>query len=191
MSIAAILGDEVKAKVGGKTVTLRPTLRAGIAALALYGSFSALLRKIDEFDTATIKALTELGAGFPQPLLFYGWETQGYEPLQTSLSDYTVILANGGTRPDYAVTSDEGGAPLSHSDYFAQLFKIGTGWIGWTHEQTLDAPMPAIISALSGRKEMLASIFGSAEGETGNTIPLDEKVQIALSHFGGRKVKRT
>lgn len=37
------------------------------------------------------------------------------------------------------------------------------GWIGWTYDQTLDTPMPAIELAYHGRHDMLSAIFGSGD----------------------------
>lgn len=41
--------------------------------------------------------------------------------------------------------------------------RIGTGWIGWTYDQTLDTPLEGILAAYEGRKEMLRAIFGGDE----------------------------
>lgn len=40
---------------------------------------------------------------------------------------------------------------------------MGTGWIGWTEEQTLNTTMPGIESAHRGRVNMLQAIFGKAD----------------------------
>ncbi len=40
---------------------------------------------------------------------------------------------------------------------------MGTGWLGWTEQQTLDTSIPAIELAYDGRIEMLKMCFGSGE----------------------------
>lgn len=42
----------------------------------------------------------------------------------------------------------------------AQLFRVGTGWLGWPPAVVLDAPLPHLIEAQRGRVEMLNGIFG-------------------------------
>jgi hypothetical protein len=56
---------------------------------------------------------------------------------------------------------------MSHPEYFDHLFRIGTGWIGWSEEQTLDASMPAIEAAYAGRIELLQAIFGKPKEQEG------------------------
>jgi hypothetical protein len=43
--------------------------------------------------------------------------------------------------------------------------EIGTGWIGWTEEQTLSTRILTILAAHKGRTGMLQAIFGSGEPE--------------------------
>lgn len=38
--------------------------------------------------------------------------------------------------------------------------EIGTGWIGWTEEQTLKTSIPVILAAYRGRVKMLNSVLG-------------------------------
>lgn len=35
------------------------------------------------------------------------------------------------------------------------VFRLGTGWLGWTPEQTYDTPMPQLFLALDGRIDFL------------------------------------
>ena len=44
------------------------------------------------------------------------------------------------------------------------MFRLGTGWLGWTPEQTYDTPMPQLFLALDGRIDFLKKTnpFGAA-----------------------------
>jgi len=45
------------------------------------------------------------------------------------------------------------------------MFKIGTGWLGWTPEVTLNAALWEIELAYDGKLDLLKAVYGS--GETG------------------------
>ena len=40
---------------------------------------------------------------------------------------------------------------------------MGTGWLGWTAEATLDTHLALIVEAYHGRVEMLGAIFGGGK----------------------------
>jgi len=46
------------------------------------------------------------------------------------------------------------------------VFKFGTGWLGWSPEQTLDTPMPQLFLALEGKIDFLKKTnpFGGGGG---------------------------
>lgn len=194
MMLSEIFGDEVEVTLGGHTLVLRPTLRAGVAALRLHGNFKTLLAKIDEMDTATIAKLMEIGCGASASHSLSIAGMSGLAILREPLADYVVILANGGMRPmPHQTPERESGASGSgsHEDYFASLMKRGTGWIGWTPDQTLDAVMPAIVTAFIGRQGMLRWCLGGDEDvRTKNSIPLADKLRMAMDHLGTTKVER-
>lgn len=41
--------------------------------------------------------------------------------------------------------------------------KIGTGWLGWSEQETLDTSIPTILLAYEGRVEMLKACFGGSD----------------------------
>jgi hypothetical protein len=62
------------------------------------------------------------------------------------------------------------------------LLEIGTGWLGWGYDQTLDTPIQGIEIAHKGRLAMLRAIFGSAEKpeETKQLPPLSPTLFRAM-----------
>ena len=52
---------------------------------------------------------------------------------------------------------------MTVGDYLDHLFKLGTGWLGWTEAETLDTSMVAIAIAYDARIDMLQAIFGGAD----------------------------
>lgn len=190
MSLSATLGDGVQIEVGGETVVLKPTLRAGIGVLRLHGSFQAAVQRVLEVNTYTIAEVINLGGGRLDGgnLLARGGLMRA-AALADALAAYIVILANGGTKPsDAPQAKADASSGETHETYFCRLFKIGTGWMGWTPDQTLDAPIAAIVSAHAGRTEMLGAIFGVDGAKPRNEIPLEDKVRAFFQHVGTRRV---
>ncbi len=64
-----------------------------------------------------------------------------------------------------AQTPKQTGKALSWSDAYAELYQIGTGWLGWTPQETWNATPTEITEAFKGKLAMLKAIHGSAEEE--------------------------
>ena len=52
---------------------------------------------------------------------------------------------------------------MTYEDFLKWLFKVGTGWIGWTASETRAAHMQEIVLAYDGHVEKLKAIHGSSE----------------------------
>lgn len=47
------------------------------------------------------------------------------------------------------------------SEYYADLYRRGTGWLGWSSEEVLTTPIPLLIEAIRGRTEMINEVVGT------------------------------
>jgi hypothetical protein len=54
----------------------------------------------------------------------------------------------------------ETGKPIPWPEHHRRLFRIGTGWLGWTPEETWAATPIEIVEAYRGRVEMLCAMNG-------------------------------
>lgn len=61
--------------------------------------------------------------------------------------------------------------PQDFTGLLEHLFEIGTGWLGWTPEDTWSAAPAEIVAAHKGRIALLKAIFGSNEKETEQNEP--------------------
>lgn len=75
---------------------------------------------------------------------------------------------------------------MTVAEYFEHLFKAGTGWLGWTPDVVLAAPISQLELAIAGRRDLLQSIFGAPEKPR---VPLARKVRGILGMRGTTKVK--
>ncbi len=71
------------------------------------------------------------------------------------------------------------------AEYFEHLFKVGTGWLGWPPAVVLAAPIPQLELAITGRRELLQSIFGAPEKK----VPVGRKLAAIFGMRGTTKVK--
>ncbi len=116
----------------------------------------------------------------------------GLARLTTPLLSYLMAIA--GIDPDDAPANDNAakGKTVPFADHLANLYRLGTGWLGWTPKDTLDSTPAEIMEAYKGRLELLRSIFGG-EKETpspASDIPLDDKIKTAFASLNVVKMKR-
>lgn len=165
--------DDFTLSHGGNTVRLRPSLRAAMRLERLHDGFGPLITKLDQFDTATIRDMILIAAsdysaaqGFlasisSQPLQTYRHAVTG------SLSSLLAAFFPPEVT-DTTSTSTTPEKPVPWSEGYAQLYQIGTGWLGWTPAETWAATPTEITQALEGRVAHLIAMNGGA-GNTGAT----------------------
>jgi hypothetical protein len=75
-----------------------------------------------------------------------------------------------------------------------RLFAIGTGYLGWSAEQTMDTPMPQILLALDAKIEWTQSTNpfggGKPKADKGQPQKPAQKLRAMYSAYGTRKVTR-
>ncbi len=47
------------------------------------------------------------------------------------------------------------------------MFKLGTGWLGWTPEVTLNTPIPQILLAFDGKVDFIVKTNPFGDGKSG------------------------
>ncbi|MEX0404049.1 hypothetical protein ABGN05_00055 [Aquibium sp. LZ166] len=187
------LADDIIVRIGGEAITLRPCLRFAIRLERRPGSFSILTREImDGSLSAAVEIIRDhtVMPDLPKRIL----ET-GLPSLTTPLLGYVMGLA--GIDPDDGPANDHGKPTkqrrdVPFSDYLANLYRIGTGWLGWTPKDTLEATPLEILEAYKGRLELLRSVFGGKEDapDSKSDMPLDQKFKTAFGSFGTTIAKR-
>lgn len=188
------LAETITITLGADSIELRPSLRCAMRLERRPGSFAKLTRDVmDQSLSAAVEIITD---HTDMPDLAKRILETGLPRLTTPLLHYVMGIA--GIDPEDAPANDHGRPTKQRRDvpfneHLAGLYRIGTGWLGWTPKDTLDATPAEIMEAYKGRLEMLKGIFGSGENETPDrsTLSLDEKVKTALGSFSTTKVKRT
>jgi len=172
--------------LAGEAVTLRPSLACAMQLERRPGSFKGLLDEIADDSLSAASAI--IAPHHSHPMLASRIMDAGLDRLRPVLIDY--VLQCAGIDPDAEATGD--GPGLSFADHLQQLYRIGSGWLGWTPDATLDATPSEIMEAYRGRMDMLKAIFGSADDEPRqpDTRNLDDKFRAAFGSFGTIVVNR-
>ncbi|WP_438274382.1 hypothetical protein [Nitrobacter sp.] len=78
------------------------------------------------------------------------------------------------------------GKLMPYDEYFATLFRIATGWLGWPPNVAWEATPAEIIEAKKGRIELLREIFGGKDDETVDALngKIDSATRAKLDAIG-------
>lgn len=168
--------DEFTLSHGGNTVRLRPSLRAAMRLERLLDGFGPLITMLDQFDTATIRNMILIAASdYSAAQRFLA--SISNQPLQTYRHAVTASLSSllaaffPSETTDTTSTNTTPEKPVPWSEAYAQLYQIGTGWLGWTPAETWTATPTEITQALEGRVAHLIAMNGGVRntGATGTS----------------------
>lgn len=178
------LADDITITLAGEDIVLHPALRHAIRLERRPGSFGRIVREINEGSlTAAVDIIRD---HYDHPMLDH--RVFGALPaLKAPLLAY--VLACAGIDPDEQPADDKPKAKakaVPFSEHLTGLYRIGTGWLGWTPADTLDATPTEIMEAYKGRTDMLRAIFGGKEAAKDDR-PLDKKFR---SIFAGHQIIR-
>lgn len=182
------LADDITVILAGGAITLRPSLRFAIRLERRPGSFAALVQEI--MDGSLSAACDIIGDHVRMTPDMQDAILAALPSLRGPLIAY--VMACAGIDPDDAPANDNRGQPrksVPFDEYLIGLYRVGTGWLGWTPHVTLNATPAEIIEAQKGRTELLRAVFGGGEEEPSN-LPLDDKVKTAFGSFTTTIVKR-
>jgi hypothetical protein len=141
-----------------EAITLVPTLRAAYRLERKYDGFDKLFYRVAGGSVSAIADVIREGAG-DCALTRYLDDA----PLRIALDRLMppclkFILALSGA--DDTAEKGATGKPIPFAEHHTNLFRIATGWLGWTPEDAWNASPAEILEAYKGRAEMLAAIFG-------------------------------
>ncbi|MEA2897358.1 MAG: hypothetical protein QOJ84_2973 [Bradyrhizobium sp.] len=54
---------------------------------------------------------------------------------------------------------------IPFAEYHTRLFRLATGWLGWTPADAWEATAAEITEAYKGRRELLSAMFGSGKSD--------------------------
>jgi hypothetical protein len=175
------LADETKITVGSKVFTLRPTLRAAVRLHEDYHGLQNLYAALGSGSVTASLDLISAACADPRLVVLLAYEVDKHAleksvwSIREQLQGFVLKLSgHDDADGEPALT----GKPMPYSEYFATLYRIATGWLGWSPDAAWDATPAEIIEAQKGRIELLRAIFGSKDGDE-TVDALDGKIDPA------------
>ena len=150
------------------SVRLRPSLRAALHLERLHDGFPGLFDRVAEFHITTITEIVMAAATDKQAAIAF---LASFD--QKPLIRFKLVLDSGihelcaafTPEPEETDIPAPAGKPMAWAEYYRQLYRQATGWLGWTPETAWNATPAEIAEAYAGFCERLHAIYGSPEGK--------------------------
>lgn len=156
-------------ELNGEAYALRPSLRAAYQ-LERRHTYAGTLTAIAETNLNIIADLVELGSGDRDAryALAYEIDRNGVAAVARLRLALTAFLAAliGADEGEADQPAEQSQSALTYAAFYDRLFAIGSGWLGWTPEETWNATPAEILAAHQGRIDLLQAIFGSPDKGT-------------------------
>jgi hypothetical protein len=188
-----LANDHIVIELGGEFITLRPSLRCGLRLERREGSFAKLIA--DLHDDSLSAAHFVLADAFRRPTILDCIMDAGLQSVCEQLAIHAINCAglDDDAKPD---ASDKPSEPadddVTFADHLMGLYRLATGWLGWTPDVALDCTPTEIREAYKGRLEMLKAIFGGGDETdkpTGKPKSADDYKRV-FREMGAKPVKR-
>ncbi|WP_412033146.1 hypothetical protein ACLIR7_07200 [Nitratireductor aquimarinus] len=149
--------DEITLALGGNTVCLRPSLRAA-SYFARGNGLTTLHRRIAEFHLGTIRDLITKAATDRQEAFAF-LDQLDRTPLKAVADAIAAsalnLVAGFIPAPDDTGNPARTGKPVPWPDFYRDLYRTATGWLGWTAEAAWNATPTEINNAIVGHIDYL------------------------------------
>ena len=182
--------EETTLTMGGERIILRPSLRAAARLERRYDGFPAIMKALEEASVTVIADLIGECATAPTTvptILVEAGMAWRLMPIVPALQ--VLVLGLMGYDPDAEENQagdDDESARITFAEVHARLFKLATGWLGWTPAQAWAASPAEIRHAYEGRLELLRAVFGGGDEQPGKpkrAANLDDKFAALMGHL--------
>lgn len=180
--------DEITVRVGREVLHLRPTLRAAFRLERRHGGFDKIVRAVADENVTVIADVIREGAdvhsSIPDLLLSVGANSLriGLAAITGPLLDFVFALA--GVDPKASDEKAEAGERITFAEHHTRLYRIGTGWLGWSADDTWAATPAEITEAYAGRLDMLRAMFGGGLTEANSgSVPNADFDEAGWAHL--------
>jgi len=159
------LADDITITLDHETIYLRPSLRAAFRLERRYG-FDKIIQAIAGGNLAimadVIRESSDQHSTLPDFL-----DCISSLPLSIAIERLTEplsahVLALAGVDGESS-NAKPGAERIPFSEYFPKLFRLATGWLGWSPSEAWEATPAEIAEAYKGRLELLGAMFGGGK----------------------------
>ena len=184
-----LLADETIFNVGHEVIRLRGSLRAAFRLERQFRGFDKIVAAILDGNVSVMAAVIR-ECSYDKTDLAYLLDSGGAlsirivrEDISGPLISHVGILAGfDADAPEQQ--NDADGERISFAEYHTKLFRLATGWLGWTPDAAWNATPAEITEAYQGRVEMLGAMFGTSAKDKPTTAKPNAATRRRLSALG-------
>jgi len=158
---------EITITLDHETIHLRPSLRAAFRLERRHDGFDKIIKGIAD-GNFSIMADVIRESSDPRSALASFLDCIDTLPMQMAIERisepliaHVMALAGADDAIDSAPTPDAERVPFA--EYHTKLFRLATGWLGWSPADAWEATPAEITEAYRGRMELLGAMFGSGK----------------------------
>ena len=184
-----LLADDTIITVSHETIRLRASLRASLRLERQFRGFDKIVAAISDGNVSVMAAVIRECSDEKTDLADL-LDSGGALSIRIAL-DHIVepLIAHVGILAGFDPDAPEGkndadGEILSFAEYHAKLFRLATGWLGWTPDAAWNATPAEITEAYQGRVEMLGAMFGTGTKDKPTTAKPNAATRRRLSALG-------
>ena len=157
--------EEVTVRHGPHVVVMRPSLRAAVTLERLHGGWEGLLLRLSQFHMTTMWALIRASAVSQKAAeaLLASLAHQPLTEIEAALAASLRELCELFLGTASTGSSETIAQPISWPEAYAQLYRVGTGWLGWPPANTWAATPNEITEAFEGKVAQLKAIHGVSD----------------------------
>jgi hypothetical protein len=190
-----LASDDIVIALPPSSITLVPTLRAAFRLERRYDGFEKLLRLVADGNLDALTDVIREGAG--ESVVTRYLDDLDVIPLHIGVDGLIgpaiefIFALTGADESQVAQPSADKRIPLR--EHYTNLFRIATGWLGWTPTDAWNATPAEIMEAFKGHQERLVAIHGGKKQDE-ETIdltkgPLDTDARNDLNALGDLNVQ--
>jgi hypothetical protein len=185
MQLAA---DEITIDLGHEAVRLRASLRAAFRLERRHDGFDKIVKGIADGNFSIMADVIRESAD-PRSAFAGLFDCIDKMPLRIALERiseplFAHIMTLAGADGDTAGEPKPDAERIPFAEYHTRLFRLATGWLGWTPADAWEATAAEITEAYKGRRELLSAMFGSGKSDETTITKPDDQTRRELNAIG-------
>lgn len=180
--------DEITIDLGHEVIRLRASLRAAFRLESRHHGFEKLIKGIADGNFSIMADVIRESA---DPRSAFAEFLDGIDALPMGLAIERIsepliahVMALAGVDSDAATEPRQEAERIPFTEYHTKLFRLATGWLGWTPADAWEATPAEITEAYKGRRELLSAMFGSGNADGSTITKPDERTRDRLNAIG-------
>ena len=180
--------DDITINLDHETINLRPSLRAAFRLERRHGGFDKIIKGIADGNLGLMADIIRESSDRRSGLAGF---LDGIDALPLRIAIERIsepltahVMALAGVDSDATSAPTPEGERIPFAEYHTKLFRLATGWLGWTPADAWEATPAEITEAYKGRREMLSAMFGSGKGDESTITKPDEQTRSRLNAIG-------